>query len=168
MIHTTTNAAPPPTPPPPPHPPLPFFFLGALRPRRRDGLLGTGAEWEGDDRVKARPRKPPEKDRRDRGPPPEQWKCWGGVPSPLPSDLCTAQLLFQLLCLGRSSHKDNVRCTAVDEQLGQLEASRSPTFAAQFHLPTHDLFWANLKVQLHLPPLRSLDLLISPGTLSKK
>ena len=38
---------------------------------------------------------------------------------------CTAtcalqQLLFQLLCL--DSHKDNVRCTAVDEQLGQLEA----------------------------------------------
>ena len=24
-------------------------FLGALRPRRRDGLLGTGTEWEGDD-----------------------------------------------------------------------------------------------------------------------
>ena len=50
------------------------FFLGALRPRRRDGLLGTGTEWEEDDRVKARPRKPPEKDRRDRGPPPEQWR----------------------------------------------------------------------------------------------
>ena len=26
-------------------------------------------------------------------------------------------------------------------------------------LPTHDLFWANLKVQLRLSPLRSLDLL---------
>ena len=51
------------------------IFLGALRPRGRDGLLGTGTEWEGDDRVKARPGKPPEKDRRDRGPPPEQWKC---------------------------------------------------------------------------------------------
>ena len=50
-------------------------FIVALRPRRRDGLLGTGTEWEGDDRVKARPRKPPEKDQRDRGPPPEQWKC---------------------------------------------------------------------------------------------
>ena len=50
-------------------------FHVALRPRRRDGLLGTGTEWEGDDRVKARPRKPSEKDRRDRGPPPEQWKC---------------------------------------------------------------------------------------------
>ena len=36
-------------------------------------------------------------------------------------------------------------------------SERSPTFEAQLHLPTHDLFWANLKVQLHLPPL---DLLI--------
>ena len=45
-------------------------FHVALRPRRRNGL-----EWEGDDRMKARPRKPSEKDRRDRGPPPEQWKC---------------------------------------------------------------------------------------------
>ena len=44
-------------------------------------------------------------------------------------------------------------------------SERSPTFATQLHLPTHDLFWANLKVQLHLPPLRSLDFLISPGTL---
>ena len=42
---------------------------------------------------------------------------------------------------------------------------RCPTCSAQLHLPTHDLFWANLRVQLHLPPLRSLDLLISPGTL---
>ena len=39
------------------------------------GLLGTGTEWEGDERVKVRPRKPSEKDWRDRGPPPEQWKC---------------------------------------------------------------------------------------------
>ena len=30
-----------------------FFFLVALHPQRRDGLLGTGTEWEGDDRVKA-------------------------------------------------------------------------------------------------------------------
>ena len=27
------------------------------------------------------------------------------------------------------------------------------------------LFWAKVRVQLHLPPLRSLDLLISPGAL---
>ena len=30
---------------------------------------------------------------------------------------------------------------------------KSPTCSAQLHLPTHDLFWANLKVQLDLPPL---------------
>ena len=29
-----------------------FFFHVALRPRRRDGQLGTGTEWEGDERVK--------------------------------------------------------------------------------------------------------------------
>ena len=52
------------------------------------------------------------------------------------------------------SHKDSVRCTAVEEQ---LRNERSPTFAAQLHLPAHGFFWANLKVQLHLLPL---DLLI--------
>ena len=57
------------------------------------------------------------------------------------------------------SHKDNVHCTAVEEQ---LEVKEVPTFTAQLHLPTHDLFWVNLKVQLHLP---LLDLLILPGTL---
>ena len=74
-------------------------FHVALRPRRRDGLLGTGTEWEGDERVKGSTaetvRKRPER----------PWTAartmevfQGGVPSPLPSDLCTAQLLFQLLC----------------------------------------------------------------------
>ena len=46
-------------------------------------------------------------------------------------------------------------------------SKRRPTCSAQLHLPTHDLFWAKVRVQLHLPPLRSLDLLISPGTLSQ-
>ena len=46
-----------------------------------------------------------------------------------------------------------------------LDNSKQKTCSAQLHLPTHDLFWANVRVQLHLPPLRSLDLLISPGTL---
>ena len=40
----------------------PSFFHVALRPWRRYGLLWTGTEREGDDRVKARQRKPPEKD----------------------------------------------------------------------------------------------------------
>ena len=63
------------------------------------------------------------------------------------------------------SHKDNVRCTAVDGQLGQLEAKEVQLVSPAPPPYTHDLFWAKLKVQLHLPPLRSLDLLISPGTL---
>ena len=66
-----------------------WCFLVALCPWRRDGLFGTGTEWEGgdrvgrggpwewegDDRVKAQLGKPPEKDWRDHGLPPEQWKC---------------------------------------------------------------------------------------------
>ena len=58
-------------------------------------------------------------------------------------------------CRAGQSHKDNVRCTADEEQPEAKELS--PAFAARLHLPAHDLFWANLKVQLHLPPL---DLLI--------
>ena len=38
-------------------------------------LIKDGDRGEEGERVKARPRIPPEKDRRDRGPPPEQWKC---------------------------------------------------------------------------------------------
>ena len=36
---------------------------------------------------------------------------------------------------------------------GTARSERSSTFAAQLHLPVHDPFWANLRVQLHLPPL---------------
>ena len=113
--------------------------------------------------MKARPRKPPEKDRRDRGPPPEQRKCYGGVPSPLPSDLCNAQLPFQLLCLGRVTKTMSVAPLLTNNL--DNSSTGSPAFLAQLHLPTRDLFWAKLRVQLHLPPVRSLDLLISPGTL---
>ena len=35
---------------------------------------------------------------------------------------------------------------------GTTRSERSPTFAAQLHLPAHDLFWANLRVHFHLPP----------------
>ena len=44
------------------------------------------------------------------------------------------------------------------------QSKSSPALLAQLHLPTHDLFWAKLRVQLHLHPLRSHDLFISPGT----
>ena len=36
--------------------------------------MGGGGGGGADERVKARPRIPLEKDQRDRGPPPEQWK----------------------------------------------------------------------------------------------
>ena len=64
-------------------------------------------------------------------------------------------------CCAGQSHYDNVRCrgTAVDEQLGQLKAKdvqlAQPSSTS---LLSHDLFWAKVRVQLHLPPLRSLDL----------
>ena len=85
-------------------------------------------------------------------------------PLALPSDLCTAQLLFQLLCWTESLRQCPLhRCWWTT---WTTQSKRRPTCSAQLHLPTHDLFWAKLRVQLHLPPLRSLDLLISPGTLS--
>ena len=99
--------------------------------------------------MKARPRILPEKDRRDRG------------PLAIAQRLVQCAIAVSTAVLGQS-RKDNVRCTAVDEPLGQLEAKEVQLSQPS---PTHDLFWANLKVQLHLPPLRSLDLLISPGTL---
>ena len=142
-----------------------FFFIVALCPRKRDGLLGTGTEWEGDDRVKVRPRKPPEKDRRP-------WTAARTMevlkrcPLVIAQRLVHCAIAVSTAMLGQS-HKDNVRCTAVDGQTWTTRSKRGPTCSAQLHLPAHDLFWANFKVQLHLPPLKSLDLLISPGTLRK-
>ena len=107
--------------------------------------------------MKARPRKPSEKDQRDRG-----MEVLRRCPLAIAQRLVHCAIAVSIAVL--DSHKDNVRCTAVDEQLGQLEANEVHC-SAQLHLPTHDLFWANLRVQLHLP-LRSLDLLISPGTLT--
>ena len=63
--------------------------------------------------MKARPRIPPEKDRRDRGPPPEHRVNVKAVSS----RHCAAT--SALRCFNRragQSHQDNVRCTAVEEQ----------------------------------------------------
>ena len=49
-------------------------------------------------------------------------------------------------CRAGQSSKDNARCRTT-------RSERSPTFAAQLHLPAHDLFWALLRVHLHLLPL---------------
>ena len=75
----------------------------------------------------------------------------------------TCAQLFQLLCWTESQRQCPLHCCW--RTTWTTRSERSPTFAVQLHLPTHDLFWATLKVQLHLPPLRSLDLLISPGTM---
>ena len=68
---------------------------------------------------------------------------------------CTAQLLFQLPCWAESQGQCPLHCC-----WRTTRSERSPTFAAQLHLPAHDLFWANLRVQLHLPPL---DLASNPA-----
>ena len=75
-----------------------IWFSVALRPQRRVGLLGTGTEWEGGDRVKGSTAETAQKR------PERPWttartmEVLRRCPSPLPSDLCTVQLLFQLLC----------------------------------------------------------------------
>ena len=140
----------------------------ALRPQKWSGLLGTGGgggrggggEGGGDERVKARPRIPPEK---DRGPPPEQWtEVLRWCPLAIVQRLvhCAVTVLTAVL---RQSHKDNaVRCTAVDEQLEAKEVQLSQPSSTS--LLRHDLFWAKLKVQLHLRPLLLIShLSISPG-----
>ena len=48
------------------------------------------------------------------------------------------------------SRKEKVRCTAVEEQPEAKEVQLSQPSSTP---PAHDLFWANLRVQLHLPPL---------------
>ena len=63
------------------------------------------------ERVKARSRIPPEKDRRDRGPPPDQSKC----PLAIAQRLVHCATAVSTAVLGQS-HKDNVRCTALEEQ----------------------------------------------------
>ena len=68
-----------------------------------------------DERVKARPRIPPKRDWRDRGPPPEQWKC----PLAIAQQLVHCATAVSTAVFGQS-HKDNVRCTDVDAE--QLEA----------------------------------------------
>ena len=52
-------------------------------------------------------------------------------------------------CRAGQSHKDNVRCTAVEEQPEAKEVQLSQSSSTSLH--AHDLFWATLRVQLHLP-----------------
>ena len=72
-------------------------------------------------------------------------------PRHCPATCALRNCCFKCCAWTESQRQCPLHGTAVDEQLGQLQ-QRSPTFAAQLQLPTHDLFWAKLKVQLHLPP----------------
>ena len=97
-----------------------FFFIASLSPRKRDGLLGTGTEWEGDDRLKARPRKPPEKRPERPWTAARRMEVLRRCPLAIVQGTCALRNCCFNGCAGQS-HKDNVRCTAVDEQLGQLQ-----------------------------------------------
>ena len=122
-----------------------------LRPQKQGGLLGRGQSGKGRKEW-----------RLDRGYSPKTGETVdrrqnnGSVKAVSPRH-CPATCALRNCCFN---------CRAWTESQGQCplnccwrttRSERSPTFATQLHLPTHDLFWANLRVQLHLPPL---DLLI--------
>ena len=81
---------------------------------------GRGQGREGDKREKALPRIPPENDRRP-------WTAARTMevlrrcPLAIAQRLVHCAIAVSTAVLGQS-HKDNVRCTAVDEHLEQLEA----------------------------------------------
>ena len=142
---------------------LRHWFNVALRPQRRVGLLGMGTEWEGDERVKGSTaetaRKRPER----------PWTAARTMEVLRRCPLAIAQRLVRRAIAVSTAVLDIVTKTMSVAPLlrnnSDNSKQRCPTCSAQLHLPTHDLLWARLRVQLHLPPLRSLDLLISPGTL---
>ena len=106
-------------------------------------LTSTEARWpirDGDRVGRGR-----ESDRLDRGNRPKKTGETGdrrqnnGSVKPVSPRHCPATCALRncsFNCCAGQSHYDNVRCTAVDEQLGQLEAKRCPTCSAQLHLPT--------------------------------
>ena len=122
-----------------------------------------GPEWEGNERVKdstaetawKRPERP--------------WTAAGTMEVLRRCPLAIAQRLVHCAIAVSTAVLDRVTKTMSIAPLltRNLDNSKQKTsnLPAQLHLPTHDLFWAKFRVQLHLPPLRSLDLLISPGTL---
>ena len=128
-------------------------FSVALRPQRRVGLLGTGTEWEGGERVigstaetaRKRPERP--------------WTAARTMEVLRRCPLAIAQRLVHCAIALSTAVLDRVTKTVSVAPLltNNLEtrSKRRPACSAQLHLPTHDLFWANVRVQLHLPPLRS-------------
>jgi len=144
-----------------------FFFHVALRPRRRDGILGTGTEyeWEGDDTesegstaetARKRPERP--------------WTAARTMelvlrrcPLAIAQRLVHCAFAVSTAVLAWTVTKTMSVALLLMNNLDNSKRKRGSICSAQFHLPTHDLFWANLRVQLHLPPLRSLDLAWNPA-----
>ena len=95
--------------------------------------------------MKARPRIPPEKDQRDRG---DRRQKNGSVKAVSPRH-CAATSAPRSCCFNcraGQSHKDNVRCTAVEEQPEAKEVQLSqpappPCLRVQLHFPPLDLAW---------------------------
>ena len=123
----------------------------ALRPQKRGGLLGTGTGGGGGGGRKSEgstadtARKRPER----------LWTAARTMEVLRRCPLAIAQRLvhcatavFNYRALAESQGQCPLHCCR-----GTTRSERNPTFEAQFHLPTHDLFWANSKVQLDLPPL---------------
>ena len=141
-----------------------FFFLHccltSTEARRliRDGdRVGKGRESEGSTAETARKR--PERPWTAAG----TMEVWRRCAPAIAQRLVHCAIAVSTAVLGQSQRQCPLHCCW--RTTWTTRSKRGPSCSAQLHLPTHDLFWANLRVQLHLPPLRSLDLLISPGTL---
>ena len=96
--------------------------------------------------MKARQRIPPEKDRRDRGTT-RTMEVLRRCPLAIAQRLVHRAIAVSTAVLGQS-HKDNVRCTAVEEQPEAKEVQLS-----QPHSTSLLMISFGLRVQLHLPPL---------------
>ena len=123
-----------------------FGIYVALRPRRRDDLLGTGTEWErgqGDwlDRGN-RPKKTGETvDRRQNN---------GSVKAVSPRHCpatCALPNCFSTAVPGQS-HRDNVRCNADEEQLEAKEVQLSQPSSTSLLMISSGLTWKSSSTSL--------------------
>ena len=94
--------------------------------RSEIAYLGRGQWGEGVGRVKARPRIPPEKDRRDRGPPPEQWKCLRRCPLAIAQRLVHGAIAVSTAVLGRVINTKSVALLLRNNSKRKKSNFRSP------------------------------------------
>ena len=117
----------------------------ALRPQKRGGLLGTGGKGMKEWRLELEYRPKETMDHRQNN---------GSVkavsPRHCPATCALCNSCFNCCAWAESQKQCPLHCCW--RTTWTTRSERGPTFTAQLHLPTHDLFWVNLKVQLHLPP----------------